>query len=149
MGATTKYADNYKQGPAYSASQVGLTVTREFEFTVTAAFVTGDVLKMAPIPAGVILTDFFVDIPDLDSGAGLLLDYGDNTTADKYIANSTVGQSAGKVNGMVTAVAASLPAKYAAANSFNIVVDTQQAGGGGSGTIKGWIQYHYYGNTSL
>lgn len=148
--ASTLYSDNYRSSPAYSASMAGLKICREFKFTITAAFVINDVLKMAPIPAGVILDDFFVDVPDLDTSTGVTLDYGDNDTANLFINASTVGQSAGKVNGMVTAIAAKLPKKYSAANSFNVKVSAAASGTAAtSGSFIGYIEYHYYSSTPL
>lgn len=151
MGATTYYADNYKANPTYSASQVGLTVTREFEFTITAAFVLDDLLKLAIIPAGIILCDYFVDVPDLDTSTGIVLDLGDDDDDDHFILGSTVGQAVGFLAPMITGgVKGRLPKKYTAANNLVLHIDTAATGTAAtSGTIKGWMRYFFYGNTSL
>ena len=147
--ATTFYADNYKANAAYSSQEVGVSVTREFEFTITAAWIINDVVKLAPIPALVILTEWFADVPDLDTGVALLLDWGDATTAAKYAAASTIGQALGKLYSGTAGVAAAVPAKYEEANAFQVKVNTAATGAAATGTLKGWIRYHAYGYTTL
>jgi hypothetical protein len=63
-------------------------------------FIAGDTLVIGPIPGGAMLTGFFIDLPQLDTGTSLTVDVGtDLTTGNQgtgtngIIALSTVGRS--------------------------------------------------------
>ena len=151
--ATTYKADNYAQ-PMPAVPAAGISVKRVFKFTVAAAFVINDIVKLCPIKAGsgIILDDYYIDVPDLDTNGApaIKLDLGDNDTAAKFIAASTVGQAAGLLVPTSTgAVAAALPVKYTADNDFALKINTAPATGATSVSIKGWLSYHNIGVASI
>lgn len=147
--ATTYYADNYRD-PIPSLPNPTLLV-REFVYTIAAAFVINDVVKLAPLQSltGLVLTSFEIDVPALDSSTGIVSAVGDNTTAAKYITGSTVGRSAagGKISHLGTGVVlAGMPGRYTADNDLAFKVTTAATGTAStSGTFKGWCSYFYQG----
>jgi hypothetical protein len=145
--ASTRYADNY-----YTAvpqhSQVGVKVVREFILTLAAAIVINDLFKFGQIPALVMLDDFWVDVPDVDAATAFVCALGDNTTAAKYVTGSVIGQAAGYIyRGGTGFVAASLPAKYSAANDLVLKCTTAPTTSATTGAFQGWYAYHAYGAT--
>ena len=148
--ATAYTADNYAR-PIESNPGVGVSITREFRYTIAAAFVINDTIKLCRIPVGVVVTDYFIDVPDLDTSTGLRLQLGDNTTAGKYITGeATVGVGPGKLTPAVQGVAASLPFHYTAANDLVITISTAASGtAAASGVFRGWMRYHYFGQVPL
>lgn len=145
--ASTRYADNYYT-PVPQHSLVGVTVKREFLLTLAAAIVINDLFKLGPLPPGVMLDDFFLDIPDLDSATGFVCALGDNTTAAKFVTGSVIGQAAGFIHKTSTGmVPASLPAKYATLNDLVLKCTTAPTGSATTGVIQGWYEYHSYGAT--
>lgn len=130
---------------------VGVSLTREFKFTFTTGFILNDLVKLCRIPGlgtPLIVTDYFIDIPDLDTSTGIVLDLGDDDNDDEYILGSTVGQAVGKLipaNG----VAAALPVQHTTAENLVLHIDTAATGTPlASGSIKGWMRYHYVGAPS-
>ncbi len=66
--------------------------------TITpAAAATNDIFQMLKVPAGTSIVDMTLDSDDLDSNGAptILLDVGDTTTANKFIAASNVAQAGG------------------------------------------------------
>src|SRR5262252_3479519 len=144
--ATTYRAANYSQPPSYDLPYAGVGLTREFSFNASVALIINDIILLAQIPAGAFLDDFLVDVPDLDTATTMTLSLGDNTTANRYLSASTVGQAGGKVNGVVTAIAATLPTYYAAADAFQLKVIAAPTTGTSTISLRGWIRYHYAAN---
>ena len=144
--ATTYNAVNYSQPPYYGAPMAGVTMCREFSFLASVALVINDVIRLAQIPAGVFLEDFLVDFPDLDTATTMTVSLGDNTTANRWLSASTIAQAGGKVNGLVTGIAATLPAYFSTADSFNAKVIAAPTGGTSAISIRGFIRYHYGAN---
>lgn len=149
--ATAYSATNYSD-PMPSYPGVGVSLCREFAFTASVALVINDTIKLCRIPcrgAEIVIEDWVLDIPDLDSGAALEFQLGDGTTADLFMAANTVGQSAGRVDSFAEGAAATVPSKVAAASAdkiFTLKVSTAPAGGGTSVTpIRGYMRYHYVG----
>lgn len=151
--ATVYKADNYAH-PMPSCPGVGVTLTREFLYTVTAAFIINDTIKLCPIPGegDVVVSEWFLDIPDLDSGGTptFKLDLGDTDTAAKFVSANTTGQSAGFLHSTASgAVAASTPVEYTAAKDLILKVNTAPQTGATSGVIQGFMRYHYVGIASV
>ena len=80
---------------------VGMNAVQMAPFTNSIAFVINDTLLIGPIPAGAMLLDVRIDLPQLDTGTSLTLDLGtDLSTGNQgvgsagFIAQSTVGRSA-------------------------------------------------------
>lgn len=144
--ATTYFAVNYSQPPYYGAPFAGVQMVREFSFLASVALIINDVIKLAQIPAGCFLDDFLVDFPDLDTATTMTVSLGDNTTANRWLSASTVAQAGGKVNGLVTGIAATLPAYFATADSFNAKVIAAPTTGTSTTSIRGNIKYHYAAN---
>src|ERR1043166_7311373 len=145
-GATTYKADNYAD-PMPSFPGAGVALIREFLYTITAAFVINDVVKLCRIPAGVVVYGYFIDVPDLDSSTGIRLALGDNTTANLYITGeATVGVGAGKLTPGSQGVAAAIPKSYSAANDFALKVTTAATGTAATtGVFRGHMSYFYNG----
>lgn len=146
--ATTRYADNYYT-PVPQHSLVGVSVRREFLLTLAAAIVINDLFKLGQLPPGVMLTDFYIDVPDVDAGGtAFICAVGDNTTAGKFITGSVIGQAAGIIRGGQTGfVAAGLPAKYTALNDLVLKCTTAPTTTATTGIFQGWYEYHAFGAT--
>lgn len=56
-----------------------------------------DTIEMFTLPLGAVLTDMMLDADDLDTGGSpaILLQVGDGTTADKFLAANSVAQAGG------------------------------------------------------
>ena len=148
----TVYLASDFAAPMPSFPRVGVTLVREFLFTLTAALGAGDTIKLCPIPGAtdLVLDQWFLDVPDLDSNATPLiaLQLGDGTTADKFMAAGTVGQSAGKVNSRQNGVAGVLPLELIADAVLTVTVSTGPATGASTGSIRGFMEYHMVGAPS-
>jgi len=143
--ATTYLADNWS-APAIVCPFEGIEMVREFKYTLTAAFVINDLIKLAPIPAsaaGILLTSYFIDLPDLDSGGTptFTCDLGDLDSAARFVAAATTGQAAGYLTPSGNGVAASLPFKYTAANALVLKVHAAAQTAPTSGVIRGFAKY--------
>lgn len=165
--ATAYYADNYKTEPMCDGPGAGLVLARTFVFTVTAAFVVNDTVKLCPLQGaslpGFTLLGFVVDIPDLDSSTGIVLELGDDDTADRFVttaAAGTIGQVAGRFSSFAAVGTGSntvagggvygrLPVSYTANKSLILTVQTAPTTGATSGTIKGQILYSQFGIRSV
>lgn len=143
--ATAYLATNYKVPPQFRAPFAGAAICREFSFLASTALVVNDTIALCRLPAVCTLEDFFLDMPELDSGADALTwDLGDGTTADRWLAASTIGQAAGKVKGIVDGVVASLPCLITTAVDLLLTVKVApNAGGTSTVSIRGWARYHF------
>jgi hypothetical protein len=146
--ATTYYAANYSD-PIPTFPGVGVTITREFLYTISVAFVLSDVVKLCKIPPGVVVTDYYVAVPDLDTSTGVRVKLGDNDDDDEFVAAADVGQVLGVLTLGVNGVTGSMPRSYTAANDFAFKISTAATGTAAtSGVIRGWLRYHFMGITS-
>ena len=149
---STYLADNYTD-PMPEVSSVGVTVCREFLFTVATALALNDIIKLCPFAKGmaVVLTDWFIDFPDLDSGGtAIRVQFGDSSTADKFLAASDIGTAAVKRYMKADGVAQSVPVEYAAGadKDLRLTVSTGPTGGATGVAIRGWVKYHFSGIAS-
>lgn len=142
--ATAYRAVNYAT-PMYGCEYVGVTMCREFHFLCSTALVINDTIALCPLKAGMVIEDWYIDVPDLDTGAALSWQLGDSTTADRFMTTNTAGRSAAKINGYAAAgVAASLPCMIAAETRLVLKANAAPAGGGtNTVSIRGWVRYHY------
>jgi len=145
-------ADNYLD-PMPANPGVGVRLTREFEYLVATALALNDIIRLARLGRGlaIVLDEWWIDVPDLDTGTAILLQVGDNNTAAKFLAANTVGQAGGKVSSIVDGLATSIPVSYLAGadDDFRITVSTGPTTGTTGVTIRGYIGYHYSGITPL
>lgn len=75
----------------------GLNAVSEV-FTFPAAPVVNDTVEMVLLPKGAVICEMVLDATDLDTGSpAILLQVGDGTTADKYLAANAVAQAGGVV----------------------------------------------------
>ena len=157
--ATVYLADNYSTPWPDVSNSAGL-VTRPFAFTIAAALVINDTIKLTILPGimGICFVDFDIEIPDVDTGESpaVTWDVGDSISATRFVSGSTVGQSAGRIYSAAPsggAIIGSLPCNYnpngAAANHGNddliLKVHTAPATSVTSGKIIGWARYVQYG----
>lgn len=143
--ATTYYAANYYD-PFPTIPGPSIMMAREFYFAVSVALVINDIIKLSPIVAfqPLIIDDYFIDLPDLDTGGtpALQLDLGDNTTDDLFVAATTKGQSAAKLTPAVDGASGALPREYTSSNDFALHVDTAPQTGATGVAIRGWLKFH-------
>ncbi len=161
--ATVYLADNYSSEPTPEGSSSGIVVAKAFVFTITAAFVTNDTIKLCVLPGsfGIEFLGWRIEVPSLDSSTGLVLQLGDSTSATRFCASSTVGRSstAGRISSeeaTVGAVLGSTPCTYkpdgTATNGGDdnliLKIQTQASGTAAtSGAIIGWAMWKQYGVT--
>jgi hypothetical protein len=137
----------------YSSSKVASTVQSRGGLDITSAFATyeaavalviDDVIRAVKIPAGATIQEIILAVDDLDTGSTLTLDVGDGTTADRFIAASTIGQGGGVVRlgqGVTGAAAAGCANyTYTAEDTIDIKVKAAPAGGG-TGTLNLTVFY--------
>jgi hypothetical protein len=96
-----------KAQKAIPASRDGVALVHiTGEFVVPAGLAANDVIELGGLPAGHIPVDLIVNLPDMDTGAGLTLDagllsgnFGANdgarTCGNEFFAASTTGQAGG------------------------------------------------------
>jgi len=80
--ATTYTAQNFPLSvQGLTDSGTGLDVTSMFSYDIAtgSAFIINDVVLLAKIPVGAVVTDFLVNVPSLDSSTGVVSALGDNT----------------------------------------------------------------------
>jgi hypothetical protein len=131
--------------------------TQYFYYSMSAAFVINDTVALEPIPgaSGVILLDWLLVIPALDSSTGSAVSLGDGTTADAFMAATAAGQSSAGSTfySQKDGVQGYLPKSYPAASgnkTFTLKITTGPSGTGTtSGVIKGWVRYNMIGITPL
>jgi hypothetical protein len=143
--ASTFYADNY-------ASQVSVAsdaadFSQVFKYTLTAAFVINDLVYLSKIPSGVIVLDYYIVIPDLDSSTGVEIAVGTAADDDFFVApQGTIGQAAGVLVPAVNGIASRLPVSFAAAANMVLKVTTAASGTpASSGVIKGYVRFQKLG----
>lgn len=141
-------ADDYSN-PMPEASNSSSEVVRVFKFTIPAAgLATNDTIKLCIIPGtmGVVVLDFDIELPDIDTGGtALRLEVGDNTTAGRFVAIGQYGTSAGRITYQANGVVNALPVSYTAADNLILTVETGPTQSATSGTIKGWLKYVQFG----
>lgn len=148
-------------GTAYDGSQPatnggdGGDVTVDFMFG-TDSFATpnlmaiNDILELCKVPKGARILDYYIDLPDMDSGTNFICDLGLGTANDDaFIDGGTVGQGAAiltPTNAPNGIVAGALPLTVTADDSFRLTCKTAPAGAGSAtGVIKGWLRYSMRG----
>ncbi len=154
-------------GTSLADSGTGLDVTNVFSFNmarlVTAqTFLTGDVVQLALLPKGAIITDYSIKFPILDTSTGISISLGLSIKASStqaFVA-AAVGSrssalititplatlSATTLSAPATTIAQVLP--YPALTADDILILTATAGcttAGAGGTIQGWIRYNMRG----
>src|SRR5580765_5553424 len=149
--ATTYFADNYNV-PMPTYPGVGVALIREFTFTMAAAFVINDLVRLCKFPATgapMALDSYYLDVPDLDTATGAALSIGDEDTPGQFVAIQTaVGQAPGKLSLPVNGLVGSLPVQYSAARHLQLKITTAPTTGTTTGVIKGWCMYHFLGAPS-
>jgi hypothetical protein len=143
----TYLANNYST-PFVDAPMVGVQLVRDFSFTASVAIALNDLIKLSPIKAGtgIVIDGWYISVPDLDTGATLAFQLGDNTTAARFMAANTVGQAPGVVYSEANGVNNSLPFLQTTDTDLVLKVSTGPAGGGTSATpIRGFLKYHTLG----
>jgi hypothetical protein len=137
-GGNPLYADNYFD-PIPEIPYAGAVVARWFAWTVVAATApgTGDQVLLCRIPGshGVLLLGIVIDIPQIDSGSGVVIKIGNRTTVDAYFTTtltSTAGQAASRLSSFMIAspsgavtggsVIGSLPDAYAPSTSGSVLL---------------------------
>lgn len=75
----------------------GPVISKTASFTVDTAFADADTIDMIRLPPFAKLLDVVTFLPDLEGGAGdeLVIDVGDDDTADLFNDGSTLGQTGG------------------------------------------------------
>ena len=160
------YADNYGL-PWSEASASGIVVARPFIFDLAnqtnPLLSATSTIKLMQLPGanlpGFTLLGFTFYVPDLDSSTNVVLQLGDNTTADVFLTTTlmgTIGRVPGRVSsggvGVSTVVGApvigSLPKTYTAANDLVLTI---QAGPttATTGIIQGYAEYTQWPMTSF
>lgn len=162
--ATVYYADNYAT-PTPSGA-VGAIQAAPFLFTVKAALVVNDTIKLVQLASGgspgFNLFGIRIDIPDLDTGGtAIKFQLGDSTAADRYMTTTLAGVlgtvAAGSISSFgppIAYVAAtssagivwqSLPSRYDAQDDLILKVQTAPTTSATSGVITGYILYSQLG----
>lgn len=119
------------------------------QYAVLAALVVNDTIDLCPLPAGCMLTQAGIIVPDLDSNGTPLLafDLQYKTLTTKIITAAIIGQAAGIVAWPAVVVAATNgtvgagPGLLSAADTLQLLVSIAPATGATSGTIKYWVKY--------
>lgn len=152
--ATTYSVTGYSTSVSLGDSGTGLDVTAPFSFATSGlstahALALNDVIQLLKLPKGAIITDFYVYIPDLDSGTTLTLDFGLADATDGILSDSTIGRAGGVAsadnapNGL--AVNAFPMAALSADNVLVLKATAASTGAGTGGTVKGWVRYNMRG----
>jgi hypothetical protein len=134
-------------------------VIQPFTYAVATALAENDVVELCKVPVNALITDFYLNVPDLDTHATptIELDVGltkatsgeDNVDVDGFVDGSSVGQSAGIIDLQDKNGTLAFPylctgdvAPYDGVHSkFSITVSAAVATGATSVTIRGWLQY--------
>lgn len=113
-----------------------------FSYALAAALVDEDLIRLCKIPAGAVITDFRLFVPDLDTNVSpaIALNVGDETDPNRYVAGSTVGQAVGTI-GFADFIPAAVGFEYTADDYLVVEVETAPATGAATGTIKGVVRY--------
>lgn len=153
--ATAYVADRFtdQQRTVPNASDFSVT----FSFTMTAAFIINDTVKLCHIPgvscaAGVNILDWMVSIPALDSSTGSVVTLGDSGTSNKFMTTTAAGQSSAGTTLYANAngVLGVLPVAYTTEDSFILKITTAPSGTPTTtGTIKGYVRFNAIGIGAL
>jgi hypothetical protein len=172
--ATHYTADTEADVQIYAAGGA-VTFIRPFSFniatnTVNTGFIINDTVGLCTIPyksgaGGVLVVNYHVEVPSLDSATSVVLALGDNNTVTTgafnatFVTGAAIGQSAAGVlsplmcysgTTAVAPVRGVLPKQYTTSNAggsatiypdlqFILKVTTAPGTATTSGTIKGWL----------
>jgi len=138
--------------PIVAPNQLGIGYVTKGRYTVSAALVINDIIKLCVLPDGCVPLDFVLGSTDLDTGTALVMSVGlfDGTTGlvtdTELISLSDVGQAGGiarmnSINGL-TNITKATSDRYIAAK-----VTTAPGTGVTSGYLWGvlWYEYAQYG----
>lgn len=81
----------------------------------------GDIILLAPIPGNVMLTDFVIRIPELDTGSSIAYDVGDNVIlsgATNINVSTTAQTTQATAGGTFTLTASASTASFTSTNAF-------------------------------
>lgn len=153
--ATAYLADDY--ATPMCSGLGGQILIKPFKYTITAAFVINDLLKLSKLCPGAapgwLFIGLLLEMPDMDSSTGFVLDLGDSTSATRFVSGSTVGVSAGRISSTdqtATVALKSLPISYTAEDDLVLKVNTAASGTAAtSGVIQGYIKFAQLGISSL
>ena len=98
-------------------------------YTITAAFVINDVIQMVKIPKGATVLELIFHTTDLDTSTGIVLQIGDGNDVDRYVKDSTIGQTGGTVrlgSGIVNNSAANYT--YTDEDTIDVKITTAASG---------------------
>lgn len=110
------------------------------EYSIAAALVINDVIQMVKIPKGATILDMVLAADDLDTNVSpaITLDVGDGTTADRFIAASTIAQGGGVARlGQVDGVQFT----YTADDTIDVKVKAAPGTGATEGHIRLTVLY--------
>jgi hypothetical protein len=138
---------------AYDAPLVpgGLLTRACFTLSVTPALIADDVLIFAKIPAGVVLTGFFLDIGDIGAPTSPA-DIGDATTRDKFVEDLALvsdlrvssfdsGSATGAYTANLSVKKGTLPVYYSAESDLRLTVVSITTAIATPKTFSGFIDY--------
>lgn len=166
-GAYAYLADDYLDPMPQASNAGGIELCRNFRINIATALTksgntvfpyVGDTIKLCIIPGtmGILVTDWFLDVPDLDSGNSTVeLKLGDDSTVDKFMVANTVGRAAGKVYMLATGVLGVVPCAYKPDGTVtkrgdnNLILTCSASGDATTGVLKGWMRYVQYGVATL
>jgi len=106
-------------------------------YEATTKLIINDVIQMCKVPAGATVVEVVLSCDDLDTSAtpAAVLAVGDGDDVDRYIKDSTIGQTGGTVRlGSGIVIADCLGYEYTAADTIDVKITTAPAAGG-TGTI--------------
>lgn len=167
--ATTYYATIYPSlGKSnlvggFMDSGTGGDVTTSFTFATSLLatphlFVINDEVRLCKIPKGAVITDFLIQMVDVDSATSSELDLGlEDQDPNGLVSASTKGRGATDI---ITAQADSVqstgvPLECTCAGAtpladgydwLTLTAKAAGAGAGAGGTIKGWVRYNLRGS---
>lgn len=106
------------------------------KYVVTAALALNDIIQMIPVVAGQTVHRVVIKTTDLDTNGApaIVLDVGDDTTADYFINGSTIGQAGGSDELDANVV----PKEYAVDDTLDVLIQVAPATGATSGTVEMW-----------
>ncbi len=178
MAAIVYNADGYLASQAITDQGLGFDITATFSRVMnTTGLLITDFIRLAKLPKGAIIFDWFLFVPALDSSTGLLLSLGlggnatlDNTgavlaaaTPTAFLSSTTIGRAGGHVTPMeslgisgttpiapVGIVAAALPAAALTCDQDLILTYTAAATGSvAGGTLRGFVKYHMHAPSAV
>jgi len=139
----------FDANPPLTGSGEPSDVTASFLVTLTAVTLNAaDVLRLAKIPLGAQVLDWYLDLESLSATAGELgdtgQDNGNGTTVaadpDRFCASDGVGTGLNSVYS--DGVAGAVPFNYTVSDSELVLTVTTGSGGAVTGTVRGWVRYN-------